>query len=35
MERAKAAEVFAGFLQADVFADNANNVRLLLYLLRK
>ncbi len=35
VKRAKPAEVFPRFLQADVFADNANNVRLLLYLVRK
>ena len=34
MERAEPAEIFAGFLQANVFADNPNNVGLLLDSLR-
>jgi hypothetical protein len=32
VKRAKPAEVLAGFFQADVFANNANYIRLLLTL---
>jgi len=35
MERAETGEIRARFFQADVFADHANNVRLLLYAFRK
>jgi hypothetical protein len=35
MERAQPAEVFASFFQADVFANNADNVRLLFDSIRK
>ncbi len=35
VKRAKPAEIFPGFLQTDVFANNANDVRLLFYAIRK
>src|SRR6185437_2434486 len=35
MKRAEAAEILAAFFQADVFADDADDVRLLLDAIRK
>ena len=35
MERAKAAEILAAFFQANVFADDADDVRLLLDAIRE
>ena len=35
MKRAEPGEILAGLLQTHVFADDANNVRLLLYAIRK
>src|SRR5580704_2216182 len=35
MERAQAAEILAGLFQAHVFADHADDVRLLFYPFRK
>ena len=35
VERAEAREILARLLQADVFADDADDVRLLLYFLRE
>jgi hypothetical protein len=34
VKRAKAAEILPGFLQLDVFADDADDIRLLFDLLR-
>ena len=35
MEWAQAAEILAAFFQAHVFADHANDVRLLFYAIRE
>ena len=35
MERAQPGEILPGLLQADVFPDHADDVRLLLHLLRE
>ena len=34
MKRAKAAEILAGFFEADVLAHHADNVRLLFHFIR-
>ena len=35
MKRAQAGEILPGLFQAHVFADHADDVRLLLYVLRE
>ena len=35
MKRAQSGEILAGFFQAQVFANHANDIRLLLHLLRE
>jgi hypothetical protein len=35
VERAQARKILAAFFQAHIFADNADDVRLLLYAIRE